>query len=227
MPSEGKSAVGPALPNIPWEDRPDGCRDVVWRYSANPIIPRNLIPSSNSIFNSAAAPFGDGFAGVFRCDSRARWMDLHAGRSADGIHWQIEDSAIEFIADTPGQFQGGEKYDPRVCWLEDRYYVTWCSCGQGPTVGVGYTHDFREFHRLENAFVPFNRNGVLFPRRIRGKYALLHRPSGPGHNAFGDIWLSQSPDLEHWGCHRRVMRTAGGWQSTKIGAGPTPARCTT
>ena len=33
--------------NIPWEERPAGCSDVVWRYSANPIIPRNLIPSSS------------------------------------------------------------------------------------------------------------------------------------------------------------------------------------
>ena len=46
-----------ALPNIPWEDRPAGCSDVVWRYSANPIIPRDLIPSANSIFNSAVVPF--------------------------------------------------------------------------------------------------------------------------------------------------------------------------
>ncbi|MBP1703605.1 MAG: glycosidase, partial [Chloroflexi bacterium] len=55
---------------IPWEDRPEGCRDIVWRYSANPIIPRDLIPSSNSIFNSAVVPFQDGFAGVFRCDNK-------------------------------------------------------------------------------------------------------------------------------------------------------------
>ena len=34
----------PALPNIPWENRPAGCSDVVWRYTGNPIIPRNLTP---------------------------------------------------------------------------------------------------------------------------------------------------------------------------------------
>ena len=43
-------------------------RDVVWRSSRNPIIPRDLIPRANSIFNSAVVPFGDGFAGVFRVD---------------------------------------------------------------------------------------------------------------------------------------------------------------
>ena len=56
---------------IPWEDRPVGCTDVMWRYSQNPVIGRYHIPSSNSIFNSAVVPFEDGFAGVFRCDNKA------------------------------------------------------------------------------------------------------------------------------------------------------------
>ncbi|MCI9409983.1 MAG: glycosidase, partial [Oscillospiraceae bacterium] len=29
---------GVSLPNIPWQDKPADCKDVVWRYSANPII---------------------------------------------------------------------------------------------------------------------------------------------------------------------------------------------
>ncbi len=47
------SATMPGHANIPWEPRPANSFDVVWRYSANPVIPRNLIPDSNSIFNSA------------------------------------------------------------------------------------------------------------------------------------------------------------------------------
>ena len=70
------------LANIPWEPRPANSLDVVWRYSANPVIPRNLIPDSNSVFNSAVVPYAGGFAGVFRCDGKRRQMNLHAGRSA-------------------------------------------------------------------------------------------------------------------------------------------------
>ena len=80
----------------------------------------------------------------------------------------------------------------------------------------------KEFYQLENAFLPFNRNGVLFPRKINGKYYMLSRPSDNGHTPFGDIFLSESPDLIYWGKHRYVMGTTGGWQSTKIGAGPVP-----
>ena len=209
--------IGQSLPNIPWQE-PVG-KDVIWRYDKNPIIARDAIPSSNSIFNSAVVPFKDGFAGVFRCDDKTRYSDIHRGFSKDGIHWDIDDEVIRWQGEaTPSEY----RYDPRVCFIEDRYYVTWCNGYHGPTIGVGYTFDFKEFHALENAFLPCNRNGVLFPRKINGKYAMLSRPSDYGHTPFGDIFYSESPDMEHWGRHRHVMHTADGWQSTKIGAGPIP-----
>jgi beta-1,4-mannooligosaccharide/beta-1,4-mannosyl-N-acetylglucosamine phosphorylase len=213
---------GPALPNIPWEERSQGCSQVVWRSANNPIITRDAVPDTNSIFNSAVVPFKDGFAGVFRCDDTARVMQLHAGVSQNGVQWEIEPKRIQFNCedDEIGRFVYG--YDPRVCWLEDRYYVTWCNGYHGPTIGVGYTHDFKTFYQMENAFLPYNRNGVLFPRKINGKFAMLSRPSDTAHTPFGDIFYSESPDLIHWGHHRHVMSPTEGWQATKVGAGPTP-----
>ncbi len=210
------------LPNIPWEERPTDNSNVVWRYSRNPIIPRGLIPTSNSIFNSAVVPFEGTFAGVFRCDNKKREMNIHRGFSENGIDWKLEHDPINWqYADSElSEFQ--YRYDPRVVWLEDRYYVTWCNGYHGPTIGIGYTYDFETFTFLENGLLPFNRNGVLFPRKINEKYVMLSRPSDNGHTPFGDIFLSQSLDMVHWGEHRYVMGVAGGWQSTKIGAGPVP-----
>jgi beta-1,4-mannooligosaccharide/beta-1,4-mannosyl-N-acetylglucosamine phosphorylase len=220
---------GPGRPPaaIPWEPRPAESSQLLWRSARNPIIPRDLLPRSNSIFNSAVVPFDGGFAGVFRVDDRSREMNLHAGRSEDGIDWRLDEAPIVFkpadgrVSEIQSAFQ--HAYDPRVTWLEDRWYVTWCNGYHGPTIGVGYTHDFVAFHQLDNAFLPFNRNGVLFPRRINGSYMMLSRPSDNGHTPFGDIFLSESPDLVHWGRHRHVMSPIQWtWQSTKIGAGPTP-----
>jgi beta-1,4-mannooligosaccharide/beta-1,4-mannosyl-N-acetylglucosamine phosphorylase len=216
-----------ALPHLPWEDRPPGTADVLWRSSRNPIIARDQLARSNSIFNSAVVPFRDGFAGVFRVDDRSRTMNLHVGRSADGVRWEIEPDPISFL---PADVRVGEiqqvfqhAYDPRVTWLEDRYYVTWCNGYHGPTIGLAWTGDFESFRQLDNAFLPFNRNGVLFPRRIAGRYAMLSRPSDSGHTPFGDIFWSESPDLVHWGRHRHVMGPLPWtWQATKVGAGPTP-----
>jgi beta-1,4-mannooligosaccharide/beta-1,4-mannosyl-N-acetylglucosamine phosphorylase len=149
-------------------------------------------------------------------------MGLYCGTSEDGIKWNISEEPIKFNGADPDIASFHYGYDPRVCWLEDRYYVTWCNWYHGATIGMAYTYDFKEFTQVENTFLPFNRNGVLFPRKIGGKYVMLSRPSDNGHTPFGDIFLSQSPDMVHWGCHRFVMAANGGWQSTKIGAGPVP-----
>ncbi len=219
--------VGEPLPNIPWEDRPAGSSEVVWRYSRNPVIPRNLIPQANSIFNSAVVPFKDAFAGVFRIDDTRRIMNIYRGKSQDGLQWTIDHDPIAWVCDDPEIAAFVHRYDPRVCWLEDRYYVTWCNGYHGPTIGVGYTYDFETFYQLENAFLPHNRNGVLFPRPINGRYAMLSRPSDRGHTPFGDIFYSESPDMIHWGHHRFVMAPKPWtWQSTKIGAGPIPIETT-
>ena len=155
---------------MPWEERPEGCSDVMWRYSKNPVIGRYHIPSSNSIFNSAVVPFGDGFAGVFRCDNKSVQMNIFAGFSKDGINWEINHEPISFKAGNTEMIESEYKYDPRVTWIEDRYWITWCNGYHGPTIGIGYTFDFKEFFQCENAFLPFNRNGVLFPQKIDGKY---------------------------------------------------------
>ena len=214
------------LPQIPWEEDNTGGKEPVWRYSGNPIIGRDGNKISNSVFNSAVVRFEDGFAGVFRCDSRSISMDIFVGKSKDGINWEIEDEPIKFEGADEEILKREYRYDPRVCFIEDRYYVTWCNGYHGPTIGVAYTFDFKKFVQLENAFLPFNRNGVLFPRKINGLYMMLNRPSDNGHTPFGDIFISQSKDMEFWGRHRHVMGTikddVSAWQSTKIGPGPIP-----
>jgi beta-1,4-mannooligosaccharide/beta-1,4-mannosyl-N-acetylglucosamine phosphorylase len=211
------------LPNIPWQDRPAGSSELVWRYSNNPVIPRDALPFSNSIFNSAVVPFNGEFAGVFRVDNNIRQMKLHRAFSKDALHWQIDPQPLQFQCDDAevGNFVYG--YDPRMVWIEDRYWVSWCNYYHGPTIGIAWTKDFKEFHQHENAFLPFNRNGVLFPRRINGNYAMISRPSDSGHTPFGDIFYSESPDMHYWGNHRWVMGPVGNsWQYLKIGGGPAP-----
>lgn len=213
---------------MPWQDKPSGHEEVFWRYSENPIISRDAIPTSNSVFNSAVVPYKDGFAGVFRCDNKAVQMNIYAGFSKNGVDWEIEHDPILMKEGNTGMIQSDYKYDPRVVFIEDRYWITWCNGYHGPTIGIAYTFDFKDFYQCENAFLPFNRNGVLFPDKVDGKYVMLSRPSDNGHTPFGDIYLSYSPDMKYWGEHRLVMKTApfeqSAWQCTKIGAGPIPIR---
>ncbi len=217
---------GSEIKNLPWEDRPENINYPIWRYSNNPIIHRDGQINSNSIFNSAVVQFEDGFAGVFRCDDKSRRMNIFTGFSKDGINWDIEDDPIEFECNNSEVKRFEYRYDPRVTKIEDKYYVTWCNGYHGPTIGLAYTYDFKKYYQLENTFLPYNRNGVLFPRKINGEYAMLSRPSDTGHTKFGDIFYSQSKDLEYWGKHRFVMGPSdfaeSAWQCTKIGPGPSP-----
>jgi beta-1,4-mannooligosaccharide/beta-1,4-mannosyl-N-acetylglucosamine phosphorylase len=156
-------------------------------------------------------------------------MRIHRGTSKNGFEFDVDTKPINFICEDPEIAEFIEGYDPRVCWLEDRFYVTWCNNYHGYTIGMAYTHDFQKYYQMENSFLPFNRNGVLFPRRIGNKYMMLSRPSDSGHTPFGDIFVSSSTDLIHWGCHRHVMSPKSGkltWQCTKIGAGPVPIETT-
>ena len=191
------------------------------RYEGNPIVTAAAVPNANTIFNSAVVPFGGRYAGVFRVDMNDGAPELHAGWSDDALKWRIEPDPIEFQSDDP-EVQYSLGYDPRVVEVDGTYYITWCNDYHGPGIGLAETKDFKSFRMVSNPLPPFNRNAVLFPRKVGGKYMLLHRPSDPGHTPFGDIFLCTSPDLVHWGNHRWVMGPRGGWQSRKIGAGPVP-----
>ncbi len=193
------------------------------RYAGNPIITAKAVPRANSIHNSAIVRFGDGYAGIFRVDEQDMRFTLHVGRSPDGIHWQINPRRVTMKSDDPEITMTEHSYDPRITRLGDTYYVTWCNAGpQGPCIGLATTKDFKTFRQMENPLPSANRNGVIFPRKIKGKYAILHRPSDRGHTPFGDIFYATSPDLIYWGCHRFVFGPRGGWQGTKVGPGPAP-----
>jgi beta-1,4-mannooligosaccharide/beta-1,4-mannosyl-N-acetylglucosamine phosphorylase len=200
----------------------------VWRFGNNPVVGRKAIKGTDKVYNSAVIPFNGEFVGVFRADHKTGYPNLHVGRSKDAVHWEIETEKIHFVNEdsSPAEpiLYG---YDPRVVLIDGTYYVTWCNYFHGSTIGVARTKDFKEFILMENVYVPFNRNGVLFPRKINGSYALLNRPSDKGHTPFGDIFISFSPDMVHWGRHRHVMASGElWWRNTKIGPGPAPIETT-
>ena len=212
------------LKNIPWEDCPKGFDGPIWRYSQNPIINRHPNSEISRAFNSALVPFNGEFIGVFRGDGLDDIPHLYVGHSKDGIHIEIEDQRIQFVDSNGNKLEETMyQYDPRVIPFENKYYVVWCDDLCGPTIAIAETTDFKKFVKMDRPFLPYNRNGVLFPRKINDSYYLLSRPSDSGHTAFGDIFLSESKDLTYWGRHRVVaQRGYEWWCALKIGAGPAP-----
>lgn len=220
--------IGESLNNIPWQVKPKDHYGPVWRHTENPIINRNPVRGISRIFNSAVAPYNGKFVGIFRAETINGRPHLHLGWSNDALNWEIEEKAIEFIDEKGKSYQPRYGYDPRLVKVEDTFYIIWCTDFHGAALGLAETKDFKSFVRLENPFLPFNRNGVLFPRKIKGNFVMLSRPSDSGHTPFGDVFLSESPDLKYWGNHRHVMSKGGKgwWQALKIGGGPAPIETT-
>ncbi|MBR1874703.1 MAG: glycoside hydrolase family 130 protein [Eubacterium sp.] len=217
-----------ALSNIPWQEKPQDLTGApVWRFDGNPITKRNPGKNIARIFNSAVVAYEGAFIGVFRGEQLNGVSFIYLGRSKDGIHWEFEDEKLRFVNEAGEPFDPKYAYDPRLVRVEDTYYVIWCTDFYGASIGLAKTTDFKTFVRLENPFIPFNRNAVLFPRKINGNYVMLSRPSDSGHTPFGDIFLSESPDLTYWGKHRHVMgKGTEWWESLKIGGGAAPIETT-
>ena len=194
------------------------------RHPANPIVTAAAVPRANSIHNSAVVKRGEGdYAVVFLVDELDMCFRLHVGFSRDGLAWTIDPTPVAMLSADPDVVVTPWSYDPRLTRIDDIYYLTWCnSTAHGPAIGLATTADFRTFEQWDDPLPPPNRNCVLFPRKIGGEYAILHRPSDRGHTPFGDIYYATSPDLVHWGRHRFVFGPAEGWQSLKVGPGPHP-----
>lgn len=216
--------IAPKIKSMPWQDKPEGIVNApVWRYTENPIIGRNPVKGVARIFNSAVMPYGDEFIGVFRGEQTNGVSFIYLGRSKDAIHWEFDEQKINFTDEEGNSFMPAYAYDPRLVKVEDTYYIIWCQDFFGAAIGMAKTKDFKTFTKMELPFLPFNRNAVLFPRKINGNYMMLSRPSDSGHTPFGDIFISESPDLVYWGKHRHVMsRSYEWWESLKIGGGAAP-----
>lgn len=194
------------------------------RHHGNPVVTAAAVPRANSIHNPAIVKLDGGdYAGVFRVDEVSLAATLHVGFSADGLAWELDPEPLQMESGDPDVTVTDFSYDPRLTRIDDTYYLTWCNqSAHGPAIGLATTTDFEHWTQRENPLPPSNRNCVVFPRKLGGKFAVYHRPSDLGHTAFGDIFYAESPDLEHWGRHRFVFGPERGWQALKVGPGPHP-----
>jgi len=192
------------------------------RYSGNPILTQENWPYPiNSVFNAASVKLADGDTLLLcRVEDRRGLSHLSAARSANGIDgWRI-DSAPTMPAqpqEFPEEIWGIE--DPRITYVPEleQYAVAYTSFARGgPGVSLALTKDFKSFERFGVIMPPEDKDAALLPRRVGGRWALIHRPM----TALGaHMWISYSPDLKHWGSHKVILeaRRGGWWDANKIG----------
>jgi len=197
------------------------------RYEKNPILTRDNVPyKCNTVFNAAACKFDDQYILILRIEDLYGHSHLTLARSDDGYNFKIDDKPWVLPSDD-SYYNLYERYgieDPRVTLLENKYYITYTAFGPyGPRLGIGYTEDFKTFHRIALVTEVDNKDGVLFPEKINGHYILINRPGGFGGQK-GAIWISFSPDMIYWGKSRLLLAPEPGWGSHKIGASTPPIK---
>ena len=154
---------------------------------------------------------------------------IRVARSKDGVNFEIEDTPAITPANDYETF-GVE--DPRISLIGDTYYITYVGVSPcGITTCLISTRDFNSFTRPAPSrggarhgviFCPDNKDVVIFPEKIDGKYYALHRPVSPLFKK-QEIWLAESPDLKFWGNHRFLCGPrAGLWDEIKVGASAVP-----
>lgn len=213
------------------------------RHPGNPVLSANDIPYEASlIFNAGICKYQGEYVMLFRNDhgsTEADWRAFNAGertdhprfstnigiaRSPDGIHWTPGPTPVFQLADE----EILRAYDPRLMVIEGRVVMCFAvDTRHGLRGGIATTEDFEHFE-VQSMSVPDNRNMVLFPERIGGKYLRLERPlpvySRGGGEHF-DIWMSDSPDLRYWGNSKLLLGAERvPYANSKIGPGAPPVR---
>lgn len=195
------------------------------RHPDNPIISPDDMPyPASAVFNPGAVLVGDETLLLLRVEDIRGISHLTVARSSDGVGgWRIEkEPLIAPNGDAPYDELGVE--DARITCLEDdgKWAIAYTAYSDyGPAVALATTEDFRSLQRLGLVLPPNNKDAALFPRRVGGRYVMLHRPV---YMETEHIWIAYSPDLKHWGEPSCILteRAPGWWDGTRVGAGAVP-----
>ncbi|MBW1778252.1 MAG: glycosidase [Deltaproteobacteria bacterium] len=206
-----------------------GPTDLFHRHPDNPILTVRALPyAAGAVFNPGVTEADGETLLLMRVEGFDGRSHLTCARSRDGIKdWRVDAAPVlsPGLKAYPEEAWGVE--DARITWIRERAewviaYTAYSECG--PLVSLAMTRDFRSFRRLGPVLPPENKDAALFPRRISGRYCMLHRPvpAIPGFPAH--IWISFSPDLHTWGGHQLLLtaRGPGSWDAAKIGMATPP-----
>ncbi|MHB1421517.1 MAG: glycoside hydrolase family 130 protein [Bacillota bacterium] len=200
-------------------------KELFRRHPDNPILTAQNWPyPAHTVFNPGATIFNGKVLLLARVEDRRGFSHLTKAVSEDGVgNWNID--KLPTLEPNPvyhpEELWGIE--DPRITYLTElgKWAVTYVAYSHdGPLVALALTEDFVHFERLGAVMPPEDKDAALFPRRINGKWALIHRPVASNYGPGMHIWVSYSDDLARWDGDRQVVmnaRRGGWWDGSRIG----------
>lgn len=208
---------------------------VIKRCSQNPILSSKSIPyPSDCVFNAGVTKYRGKYIMIFRNDYgyAGGWLfegcNLGIAFSDDGISWNVSKEPFMTL-DKLGMPECKRLYDPRLTVIDDILYMCFAfDTAHGIRGGVGKVKEDFDGIEIISLSSPDNRNMVLFPEKIDGKYVRLERPftiySRGGKDRF-DLWAAKSPDLKYWGEQELLLAVENvPYANDKIGPGAPPVK---
>ncbi len=199
-----------------------------------PDLPPDLVDVS-SVFNPGAVLVAGQTILLCRVQTRGRRTVTWPAVSNDGPEFRFTPRPVEFLglADQPLTIH--HNYDARITVCEDQLYVvtaldTDLGCRLAVWIADGPPDDdCAGLSRLQLVSLTGEhdtRNGVLFPRRIGGRYALLERPNttqaAGGPTSGSGVRLLSSDDLLTWSDEGAVFDGHPHYWDELVGSGPPP-----
>ncbi|GMQ94924.1 MAG: glycosidase [Patescibacteria group bacterium] len=235
------------------------------RAEENPILSPNpdIKWESKAVFNPGAVLVNDSVYLLYRAIGE---YDTYISRiglaiSSDGVNFERRNK--DPIIKPEDDYDRWACEDPRVTKVGDIFYITYVALAQRIREGGKPTYDI--IHNLNSQtalvttkdFVKFERHGiitpknsddrdvVIFPEKIDGKFIILHRPHRWCKNWFKDprsekidvsipipfeelpqrpaTWISYSYDLKNWFGHKLLIRSNHA-KDEKTGPGAPPIK---
>ena len=190
------------------------------RHPESPVLypnPLNQWEAMN-VFNCAVTYHNS----LFHMHYRAQGVDFISSVgyavSQDGLHWNRLQNPVLAPHQGREDYRGVE--DQRVTPLDGIFYMTYTAYGVNsyfPMIARSENlitwEDVGPLERAEN------KDHVLFPEKINGRYAILHRRPP-------DIWIGFSDDLLNWTDHQPFVspRPDNGWDAKRIGGNGLPVK---
>jgi 4-O-beta-D-mannosyl-D-glucose phosphorylase len=162
-----------------------------WRYDLNPLTNPHFMErfGINAVFNSGAIKFGGKYIVVGRVEAWDRKSFFAVAESDNGVdNFRFWDYPINM---PENKEPDGNIYDMRLVQHEDGWiYGIFCTERKDPSAiegdqssaiaqcGIARTRDLKQWERLPDLKTPSpqQRNVVLHPEFVNGKYAFYTRP---------------------------------------------------
>jgi beta-1,2-mannobiose phosphorylase / 1,2-beta-oligomannan phosphorylase len=200
------------------------------RFTGNPILrPIEEHPwESREVFNPAAIYLNGKVHLLYRAMGNDNISRIGYASSTDGFH--IDERLPDPIYEPRAECEKDGCEDPRLTEIEGQLVMAYTALREYSHLQVYQialttikTENFLQHKWNWTARkLPFpgirNKDGVIFPEKVNGRYVMLHRIEP-------DLCIAYSEDLVHWCDMRSVMKPrAKGWDNWKLGVAGTPIK---